>query len=763
MMNILGEIISDQFRVDELIATGTIGSVYRVWDMQRYADQVMKVVNPNLIDNPALMGQLRDENLRAMTHPNIVPYYGLYREQEPAFLLRGYVDGVTLTELLDRYPTDNGFPLWATLAVLKAVCAALIHAHNNGVLHTNIKSNNVLIDNSGQIMLADFGIAPDGKSRFADSSSFTTAGYWAPEHIQDEELTSAADIYALGVLLFQMTTGQMPFKALDFDSDADKLSRQMKIDAHLNQTPPDPRNLTPEISQEMAQVILTALAKPPADRYSNVEELFAAFCEACGVTSAQVPETVPFEALPEVNLQSGDVTLISEKTVRRYPAPATSDDTDDTDDTYQDIAQTITRVPDFQASSEDETRIMDSLAAAPPPGRKRFLVPLLIGAGVGLLCLLLVVGGGLGVYFLGGGQKSVATIAANLTGQDGPPSPVAVEPTHESGAEDLPTEPLPPTDVPVLTETPVAQVATATLAPTATMMPSDTMMPTATITQTTAPPTVGGGSGQLAFADFVKERPQVFVMGLDGSDRQQLTDLSDGACQPDWSPDGEQIVFISPCSKVEHFKPYAGANLWSMKADGSGQEKLPIQAEDGDFDPAWSPDGSQIAFAAVGRVTADVLPHLYIYDIAADSMTELLSTTPARAPSWSPDGQQLVFEMTRGEVWVINADGSGPNIIFSTAALISYAPSWSPNGELILFGQQRTPMLVGKTISNRFQDADPVTSVLTLRPAWEPEFSPDGEWVLFSHNDALIVLFKVSGGELDVEELGPGFQPVWAP
>jgi eukaryotic-like serine/threonine-protein kinase len=756
MMSILGEIISDQFRVEELIATGSMGSVYRVWDLQRYADQVMKVINPDLFVNPALMGQLRDENLRAMTHPNIVPYYGLYREPEPAFLLRGYVDGVTLTELLDRYPTDNGFPLWATLAVLKAVSAALSHAHNNGVLHTNIKSNNVFIENSGQIRLTDFGVAPDGKSRFADSILFTTAAYWAPEQIQDEELTSAADIYALGILLFQMTTGQVPFKALDFDSDADKLSRQMTMDAHLNQTPPDPRNLTPEISQEMAQVILTALAKSPADRYSNVEELLAAFSEACGVTSAQVPETVPFEALPEVNLQSGDVTLISEKTVRRDPTPAASDGD------HEDMGQTITRVPDLHAASEDETRIMDSLTAASPPGRKRFLVPLLIFAGVGLLCLLLVVGGGLGVYFLGGGQNAVA----NILGQDGPssegeitiaPSPVAVEPTHEIGPEDLPTEPLPPTDVPVLTETTVAQAATATLAPTA------TMIPTTTITQTTAPPTVGGGSGQLAFADFVKEIPQVFVMGLDGSDRQQLTDLSDGACQPDWSPDGEQIVFISPCSKAEHYKPYAGANLWLMNADGSGQEKLPIQAEDGDFDPAWSPDGSQIAFAAVGRVKADVLPHLYVYDIAADSITELLSTTPARAPSWSPDGQQLVFEMTRGEIWVINADGSGPNIIFSTAALISYAPSWSPDGELILFGQQRTPMLVGKTISNRFQDADPVDSILAMRPAWEPEFSPDGEWVLFSHDDALIVLFKVSGSELDVDELGPGFQPDWSP
>jgi Tol biopolymer transport system component len=299
-----------------------------------------------------------------------------------------------------------------------------------------------------------------------------------------------------------------------------------------------------------------------------------------------------------------------------------------------------------------------------------------------------------------------------------------------------------------------------------TPVPTATQAPTATPEPTTTPAGVGGGSGQLAFADFVDDVPQVFIMNLDGSNRQQITEISDGACQPDWSPDGTQIVFVSPCQKSEHYyNVYEEASLYVMSADGSDPEKLPMMEVEGagDFDPAWSPDGSRIAFASSGRVKVDVLPHLYVYDLDKGTLIELISNIPARGPSWSPDSTQLVFEMSRGQVWILNADGSGSETIFSTSQLVSFSPGWSPDGELIIFGQQNTPMLVGKTVSDRVQSAEPYDSVIAMRPAWEPEFSPDGEWVLFNHADKEIILFKVTGSELDVESLGPGFHPDWRP
>jgi eukaryotic-like serine/threonine-protein kinase len=752
-MDILGEVISGQFRVDELIAAGSMGPVFRVWDFQQGADHVMKVVYPDLANNPALMGQLMDENLKSLTHPNIVPYYGFYNQQEPAFSLRGFVNGQTLTEFLGSLQTGkSGLPLKTTLAVLKSLCAALDYAHNNGVLHCNIKQNNVFIDQDGQVKLVDFGVTHGKKSRFADKGLFRTVAYWAPEQIMGEELTRATDVYAVGVLLFQMTTGQYPFRILDMDHNSDRLSRQMMMDAHMNQIPPGPDHLSPEVSPDMAQVILRALDKAPENRYSETGDLFEAFYLACGVTPDQVSDTLQVEALPENDSQPDVTPVISEKTIKNDPSTETNLDNSDEDLDHTIIAPGS----DVPFSSEDATNIITPPEEESPSNRKRFLLPLLLLGGVGLLCLLLVVGGGLGYYFLGGGQNTAATAVDNLMGQNSPlsagetttaTSPIGVEP--ELGVEILLTETLPPPD----TRAPATATQTATA----------TLTATATITLTSTPAPVGGGSGLLAFAAFVNEIPQVFVMGLDGSDRQQLTDLNDGACQPDWSPNGEQIVFISPCSRAEHYKAYAGANLYLMNADGSGQEKLPIQAGDGDFDPAWSPDGSQIAFTAVGRVNADVLPHLYIYRMADHSITDLLSNTPARSPSWSPDGQQLVFEMTRGQIWIVNADGTGKTVMFSTPELISYAPSWSPDGELILFGQQRTPLLVGKTISNRFQGSDPVDSVITLRPAWEPEFSQDGQWVLISHDDKTIHMFKVGGSEFDVEELGVGFHPTWGP
>jgi serine/threonine-protein kinase len=317
-----------------------MGTVYRVWDLKRNVHLAMKVLHADLADDPSVFKLFQREAraLKKLAHPNIVPFYGLNKTSDFPFLLELFVDGATLKWILRRLE-GRAMAAQDTLAYLKALSSALGYAHAHGVVHSDVKPGNVMVDRGGAIYLTDFGVA-----RHADSTATTlgvagTAAYMAPEQCRGEAVNSQTDVYALGVLLFEMLTGRRPFRGDESGSEGVSTSTAERIRyAHQKLRPPDPRSLNPEIYQALAGVILKALAKNPSERFQSAREMFEAACAAVGVAPEDVPDrlrlpqellaalapasaAIPAAAAPPPVAPPGEMEIPPRITGRRAVAP----------------------------------------------------------------------------------------------------------------------------------------------------------------------------------------------------------------------------------------------------------------------------------------------------------------------------------------------------------------------------------------------------------------------------------------------------------
>ena len=139
MRNIVGQILNDQFRVDAYIASGSMGSVFQVWDQKRSVNLAMKILHADLTEDPSVFKRFQREAnaLKKLTHPNIVPFYGLQRSDDLAYILEAFVDGPTLKSIL-RNRRDDQLTIDESLPFFKALCAALGYAHVHGVIHCDV-------------------------------------------------------------------------------------------------------------------------------------------------------------------------------------------------------------------------------------------------------------------------------------------------------------------------------------------------------------------------------------------------------------------------------------------------------------------------------------------------------------------------------------------------------------------------------------------------------------------------------------------------
>lgn len=302
--NIIGRTLLDQFRVDAFVASGGMGAVYRVWDLKRNVPLAMKVLHADLADDPSVFKRFKREAnaLKKLAHPNIVPFYGLYQTADFAFLLERYIDGPSLRDILRQ---QKGKPLTMTeaLTYLKALSAALGYSHANGVVHCDVKPGNVMVDRGGNIYLTDFGVARHSESTTTTLGAAGTPAYMAPEQIMGKSVTAATDIYALGVILFEMLTNQRPFRGTESGTEQGGQTANERIRyGHLHLSPPDPRSINPSIPLAMAETILKALSKEPINRYRSAQEFILTASAAAGLASEDV--TTQASLSDEAELQS---------------------------------------------------------------------------------------------------------------------------------------------------------------------------------------------------------------------------------------------------------------------------------------------------------------------------------------------------------------------------------------------------------------------------------------------------------------------------
>ncbi len=271
---------------------------------------------------------------------------------------------------------------------------------------------------------------------------------------------------------------------------------------------------------------------------------------------------------------------------------------------------------------------------------------------------------------------------------------------------------------------------TATEAPTQTPeRGTDTPEPTETATENITPE---GRARSIAFVSDRKDGiPQIFTMNLNGDNLQQLTDEPEGACQPDWSPDGEKLLFTSPCKSIDG--SFIKTSIFRINADGSGRTSL-TKVPGGDYDPAWSPDGKSILVTSL----QDGRQHIYLMDANGDKRI-LISSTPGAVDfqaRWAPTGDRIIFVTMAGSLPLIFTGGIDPQNAwrteFSTVSYTTMSPDWSVNNYIIYVLGSRGQVVICP-VDSRF-----TCQKNELSPAYNgttvARFSPDGQWVMFDMN-----------------------------
>jgi tRNA A-37 threonylcarbamoyl transferase component Bud32 len=261
-----GAVIAGRYRIVDLLGRGGMGEVYRAEDLQLKQTVALKFLAPSFAHDVAWLGRFRQEVrlAREVTHPSVCRVYDLGEADGEHFISMEYVDGENLKALLSRI---GRLPRDKALEIARQLCAGLAAAHGKGVLHRDLKPANVMLDGRGQVRITDFGLAATrGDVRGNDVLAGTPA-YMAPEQLAGREVSVRSDLYALGLVLYELFTGQPAFRAESFAEYA-------RLKESSRATPPS--RLIEDIDPAVERAILACLEPRPADRPPSVLAVAAA-------------------------------------------------------------------------------------------------------------------------------------------------------------------------------------------------------------------------------------------------------------------------------------------------------------------------------------------------------------------------------------------------------------------------------------------------------------------------------------------------------
>jgi len=261
----LAAALEGRYQVLSELGRGGMGIVYQAYDKQLKEQVAIKLLSPLLsTDTEALERLTREVSMaRRVTHPNVIRIHDIGEVNGLHYVSMEYFGGTNLKEHLKR---SGPLSLLNAYQIVSQMCDGLEAAHSQGVVHRDLKSQNVMVGPSGQVKIIDFGLARSVhlEGMTATGLIMGTPEYMAPEQVAGKHVDERADIYALGVILFEMLTGRVPFTG---DSAIAVGFQQLK------DPPPSPRSINPQIPEEVERIILKALEKNPIQRYRTVDDL----------------------------------------------------------------------------------------------------------------------------------------------------------------------------------------------------------------------------------------------------------------------------------------------------------------------------------------------------------------------------------------------------------------------------------------------------------------------------------------------------------
>jgi serine/threonine protein kinase len=277
---VVGEVIADRYELEELVGSCGMSSVYRARDRMLERNVALKVLHEQFGVDPDYVERFRREarSVAQLAHPNVVTVIDRGEDGGRQFIVFELVDGESLKSLVTR---EGALPIRRALELGLQIASALAFAHQQGLVHRDVKPQNVLLDSAGRAKVTDFGIARSltVQGLTQTGTVLGTSDYIAPEQAQGEAVDERTDVYSLGIVLYELLTGDVPFRGENFVAVAMQ---------HVHQAPPAVIDRRPDVPLRLDAAVQRALAKDPAERFASMDELVAEL-RAC-LTELRAPE-----------------------------------------------------------------------------------------------------------------------------------------------------------------------------------------------------------------------------------------------------------------------------------------------------------------------------------------------------------------------------------------------------------------------------------------------------------------------------------------
>ncbi len=699
-----------RYEIKSEIGRGGMATVFHAYDPRFERDVAIKVLPHEFLHDPQFRARFEREAkmIALLEHPAIVPVYDFGEEDGQPFIVMRYMSGGSLAERLK----NGAFSLSEAAQIIERLAPALDAAHSKGIVHRDLKPGNILFDQYGNAFLSDFGIArlaQAGGGTLTGTAILGTPAYMSPEQVQgDKEIDGRSDVYALGVIFFQMVTGSVPY-------NADTPAKVMMM--HLLEPVPQLQKVKQEVPDDYQSVIRHAMAKEPEQRFSSASEMAAA------ITTIIHGEKAP--------TKSPDATVAGATVVGKHPLPQKTV-----------LAEKIPGMPPSSA----------------PPAKKG--IPswwLILGglAGLGLIGALVVVGA-LALTPKGNTPQPTATQMLIVVADTQTSTPTPSEaPTSTSTS--LPPSLTPttlPSDTPLPTDT-----LTPTKLPTDTSTPKNTDIPTPTPTDTPVPPptpVIIGGADMIAFINA----NNVYVVNVDGTGLTQLTTDNAEKTQLEWTPDGQKIIYISG-KRVQTVDLAKRVEVVAHFDNALSLDAFEI-----------SPDGKKVAISINLDLFIVPLDWARLGKIQAESGLSALAECASHAPvasyivknvHWSSDSQNLAVNFRDSDSsgkWIDSIDVLDVSYCGQPDRLDEFPATrfnirgydknpkiqsfdWNNNSLFALTGFIRNDGYGDLYVydMNAHQPQTTFTNVIYINPIngnccyRDPRWSPDGSYLIFVYQD----------------------------